>query len=293
MTRRLYELCEARALVSQPHVSFFVPVDDVKRLYNEYRSRTKGTKIVLQHREDGHYFVVPYTTRFDDGYKMSLSRRRRAWIEEARNYYASLFLTLTVDPKQVTCLAHARKMLEGDWHKLVTVMYRDFAKQNSTRFRFDGSKLKPFYVKTFEFQRSGNIHLHAIICGVRRIDAEWLLSVTHGRNRLERIRHGAKGAINYVTKYIMKGVGEDNVNAILAWALWLHVFSLSRSLNICNKRVPRYAELTMLVWGFVPPRRPKYVMVAKLEWLPDDCVGFLEYGSDRHMHVFEQLLLEL
>lgn len=291
---RRIELVEARESLSAPNLFLTIPREDVMRLYREYRAKTKGRKIVLQHKKEGHYFVVPYVTRFDSEYIIALRRRKKAWLETARKYRCSLFVTLTIDPKEVTSLDHARKKLAEEWRKLSSVMFRDFKNGNQSRFRFDCSGNAPFYIKCYEFHRDGKIHLHAVICGVYRVDLDWLRRMVSGRNRVERIKYGAKGAINYVMKYILKGIGEgeENMNAVLGWGLWLRTFSLSRSVNICNRHVPKWAEFTELVWGFVPPKTSKYEKVAVVDWLPDYCRGFIPVNSTAHTEIFTQLLLE-
>jgi hypothetical protein len=122
-------------------------------------------------------------------------------------------------------------------------MYKEFSKGVSQLIDRIRKKYGFFgYVKTFEFTRSYLLHAHILLIGVDFISPEWLTKAL-GNLGLGKIKHikefkgNVKSAFGYFFKYVRKQLnapsnhdGGFDENLLLAWALDIRSFSMSRSL---------------------------------------------------------------
>jgi hypothetical protein len=123
-------------------------------------------------------------------------------------------------------------------------MYKEFSKAVSQLIDRIKKKYQLFgYLKTFEFTRSSYlIHAHILLIGVDFISPEWLTETLEklGLGKIKHIKEfkgNVKSAFGYFFKYVRKQFnapsnhdGGINENLLLAWALGIRSFSMSKSL---------------------------------------------------------------
>jgi len=210
---------------------------DVVSCAKSYVKKVKDKAIALRNVETDKLAVVPYYTRFSDGYY-------RAAIKKIKRLGASnaVFLTLTLDPKRFISLDNAMKNLRVGWNRLLTML-----RKRCRRLQF---------VKVVEFQKNGSPHIHVLFLGISRlIDADELREFwdkKYGQGTmvyLKRIKNDGRQVVAYLTKYIKKYLDRPNeevrgadrlTDAVafnqlaLGWALNLRAYSVSRGILDCN-----------------------------------------------------------
>ncbi|BBL47848.1 hypothetical protein [Metallosphaera sedula] len=123
--------------------------------------------LILSDRE--RYRVLPYAVRWnvqDPNVILRLGQGKvlRVWnqaIQEERE--RAIFLTITFPPLP---LIINRYLASYVFKRIMQRIQRHLQKNNAP---------KPLYVKSNEFQDSGQIHLHIVIFGLGRFDHEWLI----------------------------------------------------------------------------------------------------------------------
>ena len=233
---RHYLYLEAHEFIRRPSLSFnqaWGSLGSVVSNAKRYVKKVKDKAIVLRNVETDVVKIVPYYTRFSDGYyHEAIKKMRRLYSDDA------VFLTLTLDPRRFISLDDAYRKLRIGWNKLLTMLRKRYGKLQ--------------FVKVVEFQKSGSPHLHALFFGISRlIDATDLRSFwdkKYGAGTfvyLKRIKNDGRQVVAYLTKYIKKYLdmpevefnGPDGLTdakafsqLALAWALNLRAFSVSRGI---------------------------------------------------------------
>ena len=201
-----------------------------------YLEQVEGKVVVLKERSFEQlkhpidlYLVLPYTTRFDERYVRRLRKKfKRLTKALSFNHGRHTFMTVTFDMKKRVSL-----------HQ----MYKEFSKGVSQLIDRIKKKYRLFgYLKTFEFTHSYLIHAHILLIGVDFISPEWLTETLEkiGLGKIKHIKEfkgNVKSAFGYFFKYVRKQFnvpsnhdGGINENLLLAWALGIRSFSMSKSL---------------------------------------------------------------
>jgi len=204
-------------------------------LSKKYQKRTADKVIVLGNDTTEEIIKIPYYTRFSKNYDRMIKRKFKQNIEPIlRNYNSFHFLTMTIDPKQHMSIGEAYNYLRKLVNKLMTRI----------RKRYPGI----FYISTTELQKNGYPHIHILIAGIDWIPNEWIrlteeLKDPHINIIKQQYLHGYnyKGAMNYILKYITKGIKENEIDntfnyiqKVIQWALFSRSYSTSRIPRILN-----------------------------------------------------------
>jgi len=201
-----------------------------------YAAKVRDRAVVLRCLETGKIKVIPYYTRFSDGYYEKAFKKIRGLRSDR-----GVFLTLTLDPKRFGSLDAAYRALRKGWNRLLTMLQKRYRR-----------RLK--FVKVIEFQKNGSPHLHVLFFGIPRlIDADELREFWDARygagtfvylKKLQGYGNG-KGVISYLVKYLKKYLdapmvefqGPDGLTdavafeqLALSWALNLRAFSTSKGI---------------------------------------------------------------
>lgn len=130
------------------------PGDDreLRGMFGCYLSNINEQIITLIHRGTGEVAGLEYSTRFNDQRKVvaNLDRYDYAMDLSADQHFRAVFLTLTTDPKMFKNNWEANRNMTKAWNKFLSFLTR----------RLKG---RPKYISSFEFTKSGLIHVHAII----------------------------------------------------------------------------------------------------------------------------------
>ncbi len=199
-----------------------------------YIKKVKDRAIVLRCLETDEIKVIPYFTRFSDGYYQEAIRKLKRLRSDR-----GVFLTLTIDPRRFVSLDHAYRELQAAWNKLLTMLQKRY-----------GHRLK--FVKVVEFQKNGSPHLHVLFLDIARlIDAGELRKfwdLRYGQGTfvyLKKLGNRINRVISYLVKYMEKNLtmpdiemqGPDGLidaasfqQIALSWALNLRAFSTSRGI---------------------------------------------------------------
>lgn len=196
---------------------------EILKLAEIYKSAIQDKAIVLSNSCDDRVLVLPYYTRFSEGYYPEKARELRRLI----NFDDATFLTLTVDPHRFSCLFDAKRALSEGWAKLRDAMDKDVERNTGHVVGWDKN-----FIAVPEFQESGNPHLHVLLKDCRWIDVDWLRNLWEAEYgvgtfvHVERVHGNRKKVINYLLKYLFKGANNGRHLALL-WALNARAFSCS------------------------------------------------------------------
>jgi hypothetical protein len=227
---------EAREFARSPSLDYrgaWGAVGPIASNAKSYAKEVKDRAIVLVHSVSGKVLVIPFFTRFSDGYYDRAVRK----IKRIRANDA-VFLTLTIDPRRHTSLDDAYRSLTTSWNKLLTMLKK----------RHGGLK----FVKVVEFQKNGSPHVHVLFFGVSRlIDANELRKFwdsAYGVGKfiyLKKIKNDRAQVCSYLIKYMSKPLtmpdvefsGPDGLtdaksftHLALSWSLNLRAYSCSRGI---------------------------------------------------------------
>jgi hypothetical protein len=221
-----------------------------------YAQKVRDKAIVLRNTETDAVKVIPYYTRFSDGYyRKAIKKLKKLYADDA------VFLTLTLDPKRFTSLDDAYSNLQKGWNRLLTMLRKRVKTKGANPLLTKGANPLPF-VKVVEFQKNGSPHIHALFLGVSRlIDADELRAFwdkKYGEGTmvcLKRIKNDGRQVVAYLTKYIKKYLdtpdiefeGNDGLTdakaftqLALAWSLNLRAFSVSRGILDCPMNISNF-----------------------------------------------------
>ena len=226
----------ARDAISVPKLDYRFSWGSLGLVYSyscSYRHHVKDRGIVLINKNTKELKVLPYFTRFSDGYYRKAIRKIKR-IHSDRG----VFLTLTVDPRRYLCLKDAYRALQGGWNRLLTMLRKRFKTLE--------------FVRIPEFQSNGSPHLHVLFFGISRlIDADELREFWDRRYGvgtfvyLKKLYNGSNRVVSYLVKYMVKLLdaadyefkGSDGLvdaqagfQLALAWSLDLRAFSVSQGI---------------------------------------------------------------
>jgi hypothetical protein len=176
--------------------------------YRKYVHLEKGSK---------HLFIKQIS-RFDDGYRHKL-RRKLAPLD---GVLWDLKIELTIDPKKTMRLSDGYALLTKGWNRLNSWLKRRFGEFESFQCR--------------EIQKSGRLHLHVLISGVKWIEQGELsdLWASYGCGPVVYIkrvhsRNNVKMSA-YVMKYVNKSLRIENKRySSLLFASNKRLFSMNRA----------------------------------------------------------------
>lgn len=237
--------------------------DELVKCARDYQDDVRDKAIVLQHLEADMIKVLPYRTRFDDDYgDRVLSKLDYLKIALNRVNCRSTFLTITFDPKRLSCLYDYKHVFGVNLSRLLLNIRRKYG------YRYS--------ISVLELQKSGNLHVHILLIGVPYIPLKWLKSqlraLGFGEEHIKGLQGSAMDAIGYALKYIRKALvndadvlndGGDDVDErifrlkALLWALNLRQYRLSHScLEVL--RWGKHRLIHPVRWTFVGTY-PKYL----------------------------------
>ena len=211
---------KAIARTSLPSLSFsnaWGAKSDLTWFAGRYRDCIKDKKIFLIERKLKKVLILDYTTRFSKVYyriqQRNFKKIRRSQFHNCKH------LTLTIDPKQFSSLSHAYKSINKRFSFLIKELRE--ADPNLS------------YIKTVEFQKSGNPHLHVLLFNTKRLSITWIRRIWKiGRQvRIDDFGKNIEFGMRYILKYITK-TGKNDHNVILKWALRSRSFSISRNVML-------------------------------------------------------------
>lgn len=281
------ELRRARNIVrhySAVPVKLPIDMSILNDLANRYWAKTCNKKIVMEKNDLSAYYIVDYISRFNPRYTCYVRSRFASFFPVMEKYAQckNIFLTLTVDPKRCFSISHAKYQLSKSFSILTAKIRRYFTnltrslkrkKKLSNFCSFSSLSLPPVFIKTFEFQKNGMIHLHALLLNIAYLSAGYVLSIHDGRNKIEPIKYGLRAGLSYIYKYIIKnhryGSKYDenspiiNDHTVLAWALGLRTFSISLSNRGISRTDSAEADRRLFEMGAKGrsplPSQPKHV----------------------------------
>lgn len=128
-----------------------------------------------------------------------LQWRFKHFMEQATDLGLWKFLTLTVRETGY----ESYKIIQKKWNRLLTRL----------RQKFPGLR----FLRVWEFQKRGSVHIHALLYGIRWLDKAWVAKLwgTLPWVSMPRSRHGV---FFYIAKYVVKGFSNVEANAFF-W-LW-------------------------------------------------------------------------
>lgn len=139
--------------------------DDVKERLKEWFERyldyADGRVVVLRRSDFAPndappYLILPYITRFtDDSVKVkNLKKFETIWDFSRSRYEYAVFVTLTTDPKRFKSAWHGWRHLSVAFNRFMSYLRRIYG-------------FRPPYVAVYEFTKSGLLHVHLVLFGVR------------------------------------------------------------------------------------------------------------------------------
>ena len=126
---------------------------DLRAMFSGYLDKINEQIITLIHKGTGELAGLEYSTRFNDQRRVlkNLDRYDYAMDLSAQQHFRAVFLTLTTDPKLHDSNWDANRSMTRSWNKFLSFLTK----------RMNGKR--PKYISSFEFTKSGLLHVHAII----------------------------------------------------------------------------------------------------------------------------------
>lgn len=125
---------------------------DVQWRFSRYNDDVSEKIILLSDLRSGEILGSEYSTRFNDLRKAAASLSKYDWAVEQslqENFHA-VFLTLTTDPKMHGSNWEANRSFGIAWNKFLSFLTRRKGR-------------RPQYIASYEFQKNGLLHVHALI----------------------------------------------------------------------------------------------------------------------------------
>lgn len=246
---------DANKLARKPSLSYqeaWGNKRELVRLGREYASDVKDKGIVLREKDGERVLVIPYYTRFSDGFYDRVVKRLRRLI----TFDSAIFLTLTLDPKRFSSLMDATNELTKGWNKLLSAWRHN----KDSIPGWTGS-----FIRSVEFQESGNPHLHVILLGAKWVDLIWLRDKWENRYglgtfvRSEKISNNHRKVIRYITAYLMGYKGRELVNRdqfdtsrfvhlALLWSTDKRAYAMSHSIFNVSKT---NSNIRVVLWEYL------------------------------------------
>ena len=128
----------------------------LNELFNGYLEDTGHRVILLLDECGGSTLWIGYKHRFTKSGIRRLLRRFNSVFNKANKFTYGVWLTLTVDPKKYNNIIEMRYELQKAWNRFMSWLRK--------RLGF-----RPPYIRIIEFTKSGLVHYHVVLLGVRRI----------------------------------------------------------------------------------------------------------------------------
>jgi len=217
--------------------------EQIDALFDEYISDVSNRIVVLKRREDADpymppFILYPYRTRFTSNEIAveNLKKYETVFKIASQHYKYAVFLTLTTDPNRFKSLWHSWRHFSVAWNRFMSYIRK--------RLGF-----RPHYVAVYEFTKSGLLHTHVVLFGIKHllhykeISRVWS---KHGQGRIiyiYQIRNDngkwhwvrkrpkdakkGEGAEDYLKKYLKKALFQDE-GLSLYWVSNKRFFTCSR-----------------------------------------------------------------
>lgn len=221
-------------------------LNGILRLFRDYKKGLEERHIVLRHKTEKWLYVFSgddHSRYFPQGRARMRRKIRRALDTVVRG----VFLTLTYDPKRITC--------EEAWWRVGQHVCRFLDALNKARSR-RGARRRLAYFLVLEAHASGYPHIHIVFPGLRwlgekeRVEALW----GRGMTRVQGFRSANIG--RYVSKYLGKVSGWPEISQAYSWlhrTRWYH----------CSRDFYRRCVKTVSEWVLFCVSRSR----AELNWL--------------------------
>lgn len=230
-----------------------IHAQDIPWMFDEYREETQSKRIILRRSPEAGpevepYLVLPYRTRFTSREYTARNLENYDRIQDFSHtvYSDAVFLTLTTDPKKHKSLWHGWKYFGKAW-----TLFKQQLQRKTGR--------NPEYIIIYEFTKSGLMHAHALLFGMRwllptrEISRMWdacgqgrivhLYSLKSQDGRWTWSRAKPKDAArnddgsSYLKKYLKKAFWNPSTQA-LYWASNKRYFTCSRTLSALFPKKP-------------------------------------------------------
>jgi len=232
----------------QAHKLIFEPSQDYRNAWGQidklrmwsklYQQEVKDKEIILVN-QDNEIMKLPYTTRFSTEYTKSVKQKLKARVKDWRD---SMFLTLTLSPRDCYSLKQAHDRLKAGVHKLLHAARMASGRSNSPFTNWSGD-----YVYVEEMQKNGSPHVHILLAGATWVNLEWVRDLWERKYALGKQIKAKKvysrwSLANYLTKYIAK---QDGDTKILGWALNSHAYVASWARAILDNGIEQLAQIAV------------------------------------------------
>lgn len=196
-----------------------------------WKLETQRRYISISKRDGIGSAIKHLETRYSHSYCKKIEKRMKYLAHKYRNG-SCVLLSLTMDPKKFNHdkLLMAQR-INKECNRFLTALRIHFKRNN---------RVFPKFIRTPEFQKNGNCHLHLLFFAATRL-IDWRhISKLWGNGfiYINRTNEGQKirNPINYVTKYITKTFANLNFDNIqtqsLVWLLNMKSFDRSRGLML-------------------------------------------------------------
>jgi len=195
----------------------------------------RDKEIVLVN-QDNEIMKLPYITRFSVEYSKAVKDKIRSRV---RDWKDSMFLTLTLAPKECYSLKQAHDRLKDGVHKILHAARMAAERGNSPFSGWTGE-----YIYVEEMQKNGSPHVHILLNGATWVNLEWVRELWERKYQIG-IQIKAKKVYSrwslakYLSKYIVK---QDADTKILGWALNNRAYVSSWARAIFNTDIEQLAQ---------------------------------------------------
>jgi len=128
----------------------------LNRLFNAYLDDTGHRVIILFDEYEGKTLWLGYRHRFTKSGLKKLIRKFNSVFDKANKYKYGIWLTLTVDPKKYRNVIEMRYELQKAWNRFMSYIRKKYGTRSP-------------YLRVIEFTKTGLVHYHVLLLGVRRL----------------------------------------------------------------------------------------------------------------------------
>jgi len=230
---------------SQDYRNAWGQIDKLRMWAKIYNQEVRDKEIIFIN-QDNEIMKLPYITRFSVEYSKAVKAKIRGRVKDWKD---SMFLTLTLAPKECYSLKQAHDRLKAGVHKLLHAARMASGRGNSPFTNWSGD-----YIYVEEMQKNGSPHVHILLNGATWVNLEWVRELWERKYGLG-VQIKAKkvysrwSLANYLAKYIAK---QDADTKILGWALNNHAYVASWARAILDKGIEQLAQqIIKKVWFYV------------------------------------------
>lgn len=199
---------------------------EIVELAKRYVLATRDRRILMVNWSEGRALVLPYNSRFSDGYRKRKVGKLRALDKFAGR--GGVFLTLTVDPTRFNSLKAAYSGLMDGFNRLVSYFRRRHG-------RLD-------YARVLEFTKEGVPHLHVLFLGLSFLERQEKISELWEKYGVGRVVYVTRvwnrvSLRRYMLKYLTKSLSsEEGFRSLaLSWALNARLFAITVDMDSKRK----------------------------------------------------------